>query len=149
MTVLLGVALLDSSNPDPGEVSYLDKQGQRSSGSVHDILVVVDPADPAGRELARFASANLWTASRRRTDTVPYDVAFGVVVPTDAGLRDRSEAWSFVEPPTTDRRHFARVGGAYRSDRVAAPPARIRRCSARCAHHSTSPGATAHAARSH
>ncbi len=105
IVVLLAMMLL-SSSPVPGELSYQDKEGMRRSGSVHDVLLVVDPADPAAQELAKFVAANLWTLSRRRSDTVPYDVAFGVVRPTDRALPVRASAWSFVEPPTSVRRHF-------------------------------------------
>jgi hypothetical protein len=103
---LLLAALFLSARPVPGQEDFADKEGTRRAGSIHDVLVVVDPADAAGRELARFAAANLWTASRVRSDTVPYDVAFAVATPAGDAPAGRREAWLFLEPPTSVRRHF-------------------------------------------
>ena len=147
VTVLLG-ALPGELESGPGRVSYLDKQGQRSSGSVHDILVVVDPADPAGVESSR--------GLRRRTPGPPRAGAPTRCPTTSRSawsfrrmpLRGRSEAWSFVEPPTTTGGTSLESVGRIAPTESAPPPARTSLLSTLRAS-LTSPGATAHAAPSH
>ena len=105
LAVLVGVALL--STPEvPGELDGGGARAKLEGGRSSDVLVVVDPADPAGRELAEYVRGSLPTLAAPRADALPFDVASGVVTPVDPALEESLDPWTVVEPPTANRRHF-------------------------------------------
>jgi hypothetical protein len=102
--VALGTAAL-SVREVPGESAVTDA-GRLDGRRGTDILLVVDPADPAGRELTDYLRADPSVPADHRTDTLAPDVGFGLVEPVDPALPSGSEPWTVLWPPTANRRHF-------------------------------------------
>jgi hypothetical protein len=103
--VLVGIALL--STPEvPGEAAGGQEAAKREGGRATDVLVVVDPADPAGRQLADYVRADVASLAAPRKDALPYEVAFGLAAPADPALDAAGDPWTVLEPPTGNRRHF-------------------------------------------
>src|SRR5215218_5535528 len=79
--VLVGIALL--STPEvPGEAAGGQEAAKREGGRATDVLVVVDPADPAGRQLADYVRADVASLAAPRKDALTYEVAYGLAAPS-------------------------------------------------------------------
>ena len=101
--IVLGVL---SHREVPDEIERSDtEQALRAGLGRHDLLLVVDPADPAARRLIRAARRSLTPERATRMFTtgdggVEYDVAIGIAVPRPRGGDE--PLWSLVQPPTKD-----------------------------------------------
>lgn len=107
---LLGMCVLVAllSSPEvPGEIDVERESGKLEGGRSIDVLLVVDPADRAGRKLADLVRTDLAALARPRPDALPFDVAIGVAAPVDPALDlgPGAGAWTVLEPPTANRRH--------------------------------------------
>jgi VPS62-like protein len=112
LAAMAGVLAWLDLRPVPGEIDR-ERRAQlaRQAGSGrYDLLLVVDPADRAGRRLIRAARRDL-AAGRgdrlfaRPPGTVRYDVAYGLAVPEPR--RGRDPLWRLIEPPTNDGRELS------------------------------------------
>jgi hypothetical protein len=105
LAVLVGIGLL--STPEvPGELAGGQEAAKREGGRATDVLVVVDPADPAGRQLADYVRGELQALAAPRGDALAYEVALGLAAPADPALATGGDPWTVLEPPTANRRHF-------------------------------------------
>jgi hypothetical protein len=105
VVVLAGIAAL--STPEvPLELDLAGEQGKVEGARPADVLLALDPAGGAGRELAAYVRDNREALAAPRARALPFDVALGLATPADPALGLGLGAWTVLEPPTPNRRHF-------------------------------------------
>jgi hypothetical protein len=100
--------------PRPGEFdadALLDPIRKR-----HDVLLIVDPGDPAVRALAELARATPEAVAPERVDEWGFNLAFGLVTLGPSGAEP---PWSLRLAPTTDRTKVVEALAAIDSNRDA------------------------------
>jgi hypothetical protein len=102
--IIVLAGLLTQPSP-PRTVPFDADAIQRPIRKPHDIVLIVDPADPAVKRLVLEARSQPNVVGPNRLDRWGLDVAFGLVA-----LRPLSEGrpWSLKLAPTTDRRLLMR-----------------------------------------
>jgi hypothetical protein len=107
VVVLVPLVIMLSAREIPRETIVGDVAEAREAGAGrYDLLLVVDPGDPMGRQLIRAArreGSSLFPAATRTE--VQYKVAYGLAVPRRGSGRGR--LWRLVEPPTEDLQEVA------------------------------------------
>lgn len=105
---MCGLVALLSTPEIPGEIDLERDRGKLEGGRSVDVLVVVDPADRAGRKLSDLVRSDLAALAKPRPDALPFDTAAGLATPVDPALElgPDAGAWTVLEPPTSNRRHF-------------------------------------------
>jgi hypothetical protein len=106
LVAVLAVIGLLSTPEVPGELNVEGERGKLEGGRPVDVLVVVDPADPAAQELAGYVRSDIAALAAQRPGALPYEVALGLATPVDPALGAGAGEWTVVEPPTFNRRHF-------------------------------------------
>ena len=94
------------STPSVPRELDVDQQTRVEGKRPVDVLVALDPADPAGQELAEAARSDRAELAAPRHDALPFDVALGLVTPVDPALADEAEPWTVLEPPAHRFGHF-------------------------------------------
>jgi hypothetical protein len=104
--LVVGVLIGLMTTPSVPRQLELDDQTRAEGERRIDVLVAVDPADPAGQELAELVRSSRATLTRPRTNALPFDVALGLTMPPDPAIAKDAAPWTVVEPPTDRLGHF-------------------------------------------